>query len=58
MKSLPNDGVYMHPQILAPGQKLPLTKFVRNILTYYRIVPSQLSGVTWHIVLGFGPSVP
>ena len=45
MKSLPNDCVNMHPQILALGLKLPLTKFIRNILTYNMITHSQLSGV-------------
>ena len=43
----------MHPQILALELKLPLTKFVHSILTYYRIPPSQLSRVAWRFVLGF-----
>ena len=43
----------MHPQILALGLKLPLTKFVRGILSHFRVAPSQLSGVTWRIVLRF-----
>ena len=37
--------VYMHPQILTLGLKLLLSKFVRSILTYYKIAPSLLSGV-------------
>ena len=39
MKSPPNDGVYMHPQILTHGLKLPLTKFICSVLTYYWIAP-------------------
>ena len=34
----PNDGVYMHPQILALGLKLPLTPFVCGVLAYYRVL--------------------
>ena len=44
VKSPPNGGVYMHPQIQAPELKLPVTKFVRSVLTYYKIIPSQVSG--------------
>ena len=58
VKSSPNDGVYMLPQILELGLKLPLTKFVRSILTYYRIAPSKLSGVAWRTVLGSRPFAP
>ena len=44
----------MHPQILALGLKLPLTKFVRSVLSHFRITLSQLSGVAWRTtVLGF-----
>ena len=43
----------MHPLILALGLKMPLTKFIRSILTHYRVTPSQLSGVAWRIVHGF-----
>ena len=45
--------VYMHPQILTLGLKLLPSKFIRRILTYYKIAPSLLSGVAWHTVLGF-----
>jgi len=44
--------VYMHPQILALGLKLPLTKIVRGIVTCYMIAPS-LVWVASRIVLGF-----
>ena len=43
----------MHPQILTLGLKLPMMKFIRNVSTFYRIVPSQLSGVAWRTVFGF-----
>jgi len=33
--SPPNGGVYMHPQVLALGLKLLLTKFVRSVMTFY-----------------------
>ena len=44
--SLPplNDGVYMHPQILALGLKMPLTKFFRSILPHYRSPPRSCQG--------------
>ena len=44
-KAPPNDGVYMHLQVLALGLSLPMTRFVRNILTVYRVTPSQLSAM-------------
>jgi len=50
---LSHRGVYMHPQVLALGLKLSIMKFVRSILTFYIIAPSQLSGVAWRTVLGF-----
>ena len=30
-----------------------MTKFVRSILTHYRVTPSQLSELAWCTVLGF-----
>ena len=51
-KALPNkDGVYMHPQVLALGLMLLLTRFVCSVLIFYRVAPSQLSVVAWHTVL-------
>ena len=38
--SPPDGGIYMHPQVLALGLKLPMMKFVRSVLTFYRIAPS------------------
>jgi len=40
--ALLNDGVYMHPHVLALGLRLPITRFIRSILTFYRIAPFQL----------------
>ena len=51
--SPPNGGVYMHPQILILGLKLPLTPFIHGVLSHLRIALSQLSGVAWRTVLGF-----
>ena len=45
--ALPNSHIYMHPQVLTLGLRLPLTKFASSILTFYRVTPSQLSGVAW-----------
>ena len=33
----------MHHQVLALGLRLPMTKFIRNVLIFYKVVPSQLS---------------
>ena len=38
----PHGSVFIHPQFLALGMKLPLTAFVRNILSYFKVAPSQL----------------
>ena len=43
----------MHPKILSLGLKLLLIKFVRSILSHFRIAPLQLSGVAWRTMLGF-----
>ena len=47
------EDVYMHPQVLALGLRLSMMKFVRSVLIFYRIAPSQLSAVAWHTVIGF-----
>ena len=36
----PNDGIYMHPRVLALGLRMPMTKFIRSVLTFYRVAPS------------------
>ena len=41
----PNDGVYMHPQVLTLRLRLSITKFVCSVLPFYRVAPSQLSTV-------------
>ena len=35
-----NGGVYMHLQVLALGLRLPMTSFIRNVLTFYQAAPS------------------
>jgi len=47
------EGVYVHPQILALGLRLPMTRFIHNVLTFYKIAPSQLSAAVWRMVLEF-----
>ena len=47
------EGMYMHPLVLALGLRLPMTKFVRSVLIFYGVTPSQLSAVAWRTVLGF-----
>ena len=41
--ALPNGGVYVHPQVLALGLRLPITSFVCSVLTFYEVAPSQFS---------------
>ena len=43
----------MHLQVLALGLKLLMTRFVRSVLFFYRVILSQLSAVVWHTILGF-----
>ena len=40
----PNDGVYMHPQVPTLGLRLPMTTFVRGVVTLYRVAPSFVGG--------------
>jgi len=47
------EGVYMHPQVLALGLRLSMTKFVHSVLTFYKVTPSQLSAIAWRTILGF-----
>jgi len=39
----PHGVVFIHPQILALGMKLPLTELINNALVYFRVAPSQLT---------------
>ena len=43
----------MHPLVLALGLGLPMTKFIRSILIFYGVTPSQLSAVAWSTILRF-----
>ena len=56
--SPPAGSVYFHPQILALGVKLPMTLFVRGVLAYFKVPPSQLTPRAWRTVLGFKERVP
>ena len=48
-----NGGVNLHPQVLALRLRLSMTRFVRSVLPFYRVAPSQLPGVAWRTVLEF-----
>ena len=45
--------VYLYPQILALGQKSPLTSFVRDLLRHFKVAPSQLVAGGWRAILSF-----
>jgi len=45
----------MYPLVLALGLRLPMTKFIRNVLVFYEVAPFQLTAVACRIVLGFDP---
>ena len=49
----PHGCVFIHRQILALGMKLLLTAFVNNILSYFRVTPSQLTVGAWRLLLSF-----
>jgi hypothetical protein len=46
-------GVYFAAQVLALGAHLPLPDFVRKVLVYYRLAPTQISPGSWRVLLGF-----
>ena len=46
-------GVYFHPQILALGVQLPLTRFVRDVPGHLQVAPTQLAMGAWRTVLAF-----
>ena len=46
-------SVYFHPQVLALWLTFPITSFVRDILRYYHVAPSQLVAGGWCVVLSF-----
>ena len=43
----------MLPLVLALGLRVLMMKFVRRILIFYEVTPSQLTAVAWRTVLGF-----
>jgi len=43
----------MHSQVLTLRLKLPMTKFIRSVLAFHKVAPSQLSAVAWRMVLEF-----
>ena len=47
------EGVYMHLQVLVLELRLPMTRFVCSILTFYKVASSQLSAIAWCTILGF-----
>ena len=46
-------GVYIAALVLALGVHLPLLDFVREVLVYYHLAPTQLAPGSWRVVLGF-----
>ena len=46
-------GMYLHPQVLALELSFPMTGFIRDILRYYQVAPSQLVAGHWRVVLSF-----
>ena len=46
-------GVYIAAQVLALGVHLPLLSFVREVLSFYKLAPTQISPGSWRVVLGF-----
>jgi len=46
-------GVYIAAQVLALGVHLPLPPFVRSVLSFYKLAPTQISPGSWRVVLGF-----
>jgi len=49
----PEGGVYFTPMVLAMGVHLPLSSFVREMLCYYKVAPTQLGPGSWRVVLAF-----
>ena len=39
----PHNGVFIHPQIVVLGMKLPLTAFIHSVLSHFKVIPSQLT---------------
>jgi len=49
----PKGGVHFHPQVLALRVHLLLINFVRHMLAYCNIIPTQLTPSAWRIALDF-----
>ena len=45
--------MYFAALILTLGVHLPLSPFVRRVLSFYRLVPTQIGPGSWRVVLGF-----
>jgi len=46
-------GVYIATQVLVLGVHLPLPSFVREVLSFYKLAPTQISPGSWRVILGF-----
>ena len=53
MVAHPHGGVFIHPQILSLGMKLPLTDLVRNVLVFFKVALPQLTVGAWRVLLTF-----
>ena len=51
--SSPNSGVYFHLQVLALRVHLSLTDFIRQVLAFYNVAPTQLMPSAWQTILGY-----
>lgn len=46
-------GVYFPILAMSSGAHLPLPNFARNVLTFYKLAPTQLKIGSWRVILGF-----
>ena len=46
-------GVYFHPKVLALRVHFSLTDFIRQMLAYYNVTPTQLTPSAWRMIMGF-----
>jgi hypothetical protein len=52
-QAAPEGGVYFSPMVLAMGVHLPLSPFIREMLTHYNMPPAQLRPGSWRVALAF-----
>ena len=45
--------MYIATQVLALGVHLPLPSFVKEVLSFYKFSPTQISPGSWRVILGF-----